>query len=141
MRGEEGHGGDGGSGRKSGSGSSEAVFEHMLSSSPVFSDGLVGTGFSGSATAGETDLASTVDEWIRPPPPTLISKQFSGGSRFAVNALVAPERFECESENPRKMFGVVWAVDTLRASETRTDMAEGEFLRVRFPSFLSFWNN
>jgi len=37
------------------------------------------------------------------------------------------------------MFGVVWVVDTLRASETRMDMAEGEFLGVASPSFLKNW--
>jgi hypothetical protein len=39
------------------------------------------------------------------------------------------------------MFGVVGAVDTLRVSERRVDMAEVEFLGVASPSFLSFLNN
>ena len=36
--------------------------------------------------------------------------------------LTVPERLECARENLRKMFGVVWAVDT-----TRADIAEGDF--------------
>ena len=131
MRGEGGHSGEGGSGRKRGSESSEAI------TGCLSSNGLVGAG---SSRPAETDVASTIDEWIYPPP-TLTSKQFSGGSQFTVITLVAPERLEYERENPCHMFGVVWAVDTLRASETRTDMAEGEFLSVTSPSFLPFLNN
>jgi len=137
MRGEGGHGGEGGSGRKS-VGSSKAVSGHMPSL-PV--SWPVGTRSSGSVTAGETDVASTVGEWIHPSPPTSTSKYLSGGSQSTVITLVVPERFECERENPRKMFGVVWAVDTLRASETRMDMAERECLSVAPLSFLSFLNN
>ena len=91
--------------------------------------------------AGETDVTSLTGEWIHPFPPTFFSEQFFGGSQFTVMILTAPERFECERENLRKMFGVVWAVDTLRASETRTDMLEDGFLDAASPSFLSLLNN
>ena len=138
MRGEGGHGGDGGSGRKSGLGSSEAVSGHMPS---LLVSWPVGTGSSGSVTAEETDVAFTVGEWIHPSPPTSTPKYLSGGSQSTVIMLAVPERFECERENPRKMFGVVWAVDTPRASETRMDMAERECLSVAPLSFLSFLNN
>lgn len=39
------------------------------------------------------------------------------------------------------MLGVVGAVDTLRVSETREDMAEDDFLGVESPSFFSFLNS
>jgi len=137
MRGEGGHGGDGGSGRESGSGPSGTVSGNILSSSLVSSNGLVGTESNDSAMVGEAGVTSTIGEWIRSPPPTLTSKRFSGGSQFTVITLATPERFEYERENPRKVFGVVWAVDMLRASERRADIAEGEFLGVTSLSFLN----
>jgi len=100
---------------------------------PVSSNGSVGTGSGGSVTVGETDAVSSIGKQIHPSPPTLSSKQLFGGSQPLVITLAVPERFEWERENLCKMFGVVCAVDTLRDSETRTDMAEGEFLGVTSP--------
>ena len=49
------------------------------------------------------------------------------------------EYFECE--NLRKILGVVGAVDTLRESEARAEIAECDFLGVTSPSFLSLLNS
>ena len=67
--------GDGGSGKRSGSGFSDSVSGGVSSSLPVSFSGLIGTGSNGCTTAGEMGVAtSIIGERIHPPSPTLTSK-------------------------------------------------------------------
>ena len=75
MREEDECCGDGGSGSESGSASPDPVSGRMSSSLCLSSNGLIGTGSSGSTTAGETGVAtSTIGECTHPPGPTFTSK-------------------------------------------------------------------
>ena len=60
MMGEEGKRGDGGSGMKSGSGSSEIVSGRMPSSLPVSLNGLIGTESKSCTMAGEMGVATSM---------------------------------------------------------------------------------